>query len=93
MSVSEAPAAKRRQGPVETRRHVRPGPSSTEIAFSTARRSPWLRGAVATPSQSPAMMASAVAQQATELASGPIRSKLKDSGKQPVSGTRPWLDL
>ena len=67
-------------------------PSST--AFSGApRRRPASGAAARSGIGSPANTASIAAQQATELASGPIESRLVDSGTTPVIGTRRAVGL
>src|ERR1700758_4931961 len=46
-----------------------------------------------TTGSSPAITASTIAQQASELASGPIESRVVESGNAPPSGTGRWVGL
>ncbi len=63
------------------------------MLVGTAMRSPASSAGGGTSIGSPAITASTIAQQATELASGPAESSVEESGSTPSSGTRRAVGL
>ena len=85
--------AQHRARPVRTAAATAGSTSFRTKLCGTAKRAPRTGMGRISPGSSPAIMASRVAQQATEFASGPTLSSVKESGSAPSRGTRAAVGL